>query len=120
VANFFPDGIEEMHIPRVKKEWTFGNILSALVSIASLAAILIGGVFFLARLDNSTKDIPNLVKNQQMLADKQNDQATSIAVLQDQQRYTDLRYAEIMNQLSLISAKIDKQAEQQNADRRQK
>lgn len=84
--------------------WTIGSVCSLLASLGSLLAIVVGGIWFAARLDLSTKEIPELIR-------AKNEQAKEIAVLQDQQRYTDSRYAEIMLQLARINAKLDQQNE---------
>jgi len=92
------------HLPHVQNTWTVGTVLAAATSVTSLLSMLIGGVWFAARLDESTKNIPTLVR-------QQGEQAQAIAVLQDQQHYTDMRYAEIMAQLTTINQKLDRSSE---------
>lgn len=92
-----PPGI---HIPNAKKEWTIGTVLAALTSIFSLLATLCTVIWFAARLDTVTQHVPSIQQRQQ-------EQDRSIAVLQDQQHYTDIRYAEIMTQLAAINQKLD-------------
>lgn len=89
-----------IHIPPVKKEWTVGTVLAAITSILSLLATLCTVIWFAAKLDTVTQRVPTIQQRQQ-----ENDRA--IAVLQDQQHYTDLRYAEIMTQLAAINQKLD-------------
>lgn len=95
------------HLPHVHNTWTIGTVLAAATSVTSLLSMLIGGVWFAARLDESTKNIPTIVR-------QQGEQAQAIAVLQDQQHYTDMRYAEIMLQLTTINQKLDRQTDKYN------
>lgn len=92
------------HLPPVKNVWTIGTILAATTSVVSLLSMLGGGIWFAARISDTTKDIPQLSSVQRA-------NTLSIAVLQNQQHYTDLRYAEIMTQLAVINQKLDKQRE---------
>lgn len=89
-----------VHIPPVQNTWTLGTILASVTSITSLLSMLIGGIWLAARLDVATKNIPAILSQQATIQ-------TNVAVLQDQQRYTDMRYAEIMVELKEISHKID-------------
>lgn len=91
-----------IHIPPVKKEWTVGTVLAAITSILSLLATLCTVIWFAAKLDTVTQHVPTIQQRQQ-------DQDREIAVLQDQQHYTDIRYAEIMTQLATINQKLDTQ-----------
>lgn len=91
-----------IHIPNVKKEWTIGTVLAALTSVLSLLATLCTVIWFAAKLDTVTQHVPTIQQRQQ-------ENERSIAVLQDQQHYTDLRYAEIMTQLATINQKLDAQ-----------
>lgn len=91
-----------IHIPPVKKEWTVGTVLAALTSILSLLATLCTVIWFAAKLDTVTQHVPTIQQRQM-------EQDRAIAVLQDQQHYTDLRYAEIMTQLATINQKLDAQ-----------
>jgi hypothetical protein len=83
---------EHMHLPPVEKSWTVGTVLAATLSAASLLSMIGSVIWFEAQLNDSTKNIPVLLQ-------KESDDAKQIAVLQDQQHYTDERYAEIMAKL---------------------
>lgn len=96
----FSEGTDMLHIPPVQNTWTLGTILASVTSITSLLSMLIGGIWLAARLDVATKNIPTILSQQATIQ-------TNVAVLQDQQRYTDMRYAEIMVELKEISRKID-------------
>lgn len=96
------EDIPMIHIPPVKKEWTVGTVLAALTSILSLLATLCTVIWFAAKLDTVTQHVPTIQQRQM-------EQDRAIAVLQDQQHYTDLRYAEIMAQLATINQKLDAQ-----------
>jgi hypothetical protein len=87
-------------LPASKNTWTFGTVLTATTSVVSLLATLITVVWFAAKLDTVTQHVPSIQQRQQ-------EQDRSIAVLQDQQHYTDIRYAEIMAQLAAINQKLD-------------
>lgn len=89
-----------IHLPIVKREWTIGTVLAALTSTISLLATLVTVVWFAAKLDIVSQRVPSVQQ-------RQNEQDRAIAVLQDQQHYTDLRYAEIMTQLATINQKLD-------------
>ncbi len=90
------------HLPRVKNTWTVGTVLAGLMSAASLFTMLIGGVWFAARIDIATKPVPTMLTLQNL-------HSQQVAVLQDQQHYTDMRYAEIMLELAKINEKLDDQ-----------
>lgn len=82
--------------------WTIGNVLSIVVSLGSIVVMIVGGFMVLARMQTSSEQIPSL-----LLITKE--QSMDIAVLQDQQKNLDGKYAEIMLQLSRLDAKLDKQ-----------
>jgi len=105
------EGREMMHLPQVQRTWTVGTVLASITSILSLIS-LIGGIFwFASQLDSATKGIPDILRKQAEMTEKTNKQAMEIAVLQDQQNYTNTRYAEIMSRLAEINAKLDRQNE---------
>lgn len=93
------EAYEMTHIPHVRNTWTLGTVLAASLSAASLLSMLGGGIWFAARLDNATRNIPQIL-------DSEKSDALQIAVLQDQQKYTDMRYAEIMAKLDKIDEKL--------------
>lgn len=93
-----------LRMPEVKREWTIGTVLAAITSTVSLLATVVTVVWFAAKLDTVTQHVPSIQQ-------RQSEQDRAIAVLQDQQHYTDLRYAEIMTQLAVINQKLDKQRE---------
>lgn len=103
------EGVDMVHIPPVRNTWTLGTILASATSITSLLSMLIGGIWLAARLDVATKNIPSII-------DRQTITEQNVAVLQDQQKYTDMRYAEILLQLKELSRKID-QDQQERYDR---
>lgn len=92
----------DMSIPRVKNVWTLGTVLSATTSLCSLGTMLVGGAWFAAKINDSVATIPKLTSQEYTLMQE-------VAVLQDQQHYADLRYAEIMTQLAAINQKLDAQ-----------
>jgi hypothetical protein len=93
-------------IPHVRNSWTLGTVLAATTSVMSLLSMLIGGVWFAARLDESTKNIPAIIL-------QVNQRARDVAVLQNQQHYTDMRYAEIMTELAKINEKLDRRRQEE-------
>lgn len=104
-------GREMMQLPEVQKTWTVGTILASITSLLSLLSFIGATVWFAAQLDAATKGIPDILSKQAETTERQNKQAQEIAVLQNQQHYTDVRYAEIMAQLAEINAKLDRQGE---------
>ena len=101
--------IDMAHLPHVDRTWTLGTVLAAVGSLLSLVSFIGGMIWFAAELKESTKNIPGILAKQTDLSSVQGKQSQDIAVLQDQQHYTDMRYAEIMSQLAKISEKIDQQ-----------
>ena len=95
-----PVGDVDMSIPRVKNVWTLGTVLSATTSLCSLGTMLVGGAWFASKINDSVVTIPKLTSQEYTLMQE-------VAVLQDQQHYTDMRYAEIMTQLASINQKLD-------------
>lgn len=89
-----------MTVSLSKSQWTIGTILAVVTGISSLLATLCTVIWFAAKLDTATQHVPSIQQ-------RQNEQDRAIAVLQDQQHYTDLRYAEIMTQLTAINQKLD-------------
>lgn len=103
----FDEAYEMTHISHVRNTWTLGTVLAATLSAASLLSMLGGGIWFAARLDNATRNIPQIVEMERVISETEKTDALQIAVLQDQQKYTDMRYAEIMAELEKINQKLD-------------
>lgn len=82
--NFYPSAI-----------WAIGNLLSLLISLGSVIIVF-------TRMQDASRQIPSILITDRELA-------LNVAVLQDQQRNLDGKYAEIMLQLSRLDAKLDKQ-----------
>lgn len=102
---------EHMHLPPVERSWTLGTVLAASMSAVSLISAIASVIWFEAQLSDDTKNIPILIQ-------KENDDSRQIAVLQDQQHYTDERYAEIMAKLDQIQIEINNSAGQHDNDKK--
>ena len=105
------ESIEDYQGPDRRKHfqnvWTAGSIFASTTSILSLLSMLVGGVWFAARIDLATQEIPSLIRTS-------NDRALRITSLEIKQQYTDARYVEIMAQLTDINRKIDNLRESKN------
>lgn len=99
-----PHEVIEMHphLPPVDRSWTVGTVLASVTSVLSLLTMLGSFIWFEARIKYVTDNVPELEK-QEVLSQQ------NIAVLQDQQRYADLHYAEIMTKLDRIELTLNKE-----------
>jgi hypothetical protein len=86
----------------MRNTWTVGTVLASALSLSSLLSMFAGGIWFAARLDSATKNIPQVMEMEKT-------DEVNIAILQDQQKYTDMRYAEIMVKLDKIDQKLDEE-----------
>lgn len=89
------------HLPRVDHSWTTGTIMAAATSAMSMLTMLGTIVWFSAHLDGTVRIIPDIQKQQIINSE-------SIAVLQSQMNYTNIRYAEIQLALAKINEKLDR------------
>lgn len=93
------------HLPHVDKTWTVGTVLASVTSILSLVTMIGSCIWFAAKVDDATATVPAIQK-EEVLTEQ------NVAVLQDQQKYTDARYIEIMEKLKEIDIKLDRRERQ--------
>src|ERR1700743_1960919 len=88
-------------VPHSNRLVSIFHLISVLLSLGTM---IMGGMLIFSKLQNDSQQIPSLV-----LITRQ--QSTDIAILKEQQRNLDGKYAEIMLQLARLDAKLDKQNE---------
>jgi hypothetical protein len=95
------------HIPHVSNSWTLGTVLASITSLLSLLGMIGTVIWFSSHVNDAVAGIPNVIKTQQSYG-------TDINTLKIQQQYTDMRYAEIMTELSKINQKLDEQRDRRS------